>query len=275
MVGILEDLNVLEQLKKKEGFTSAESSLADYIIGNVDKVYRMSLQELAKNSYVSKPSVIRLYRKIGYKSYRDFSIALQLEKIRTDGSSVIESGDAFTGSKSMREFAEIIGLLSKQIIDNCIMAINNEELDDIIHVLDEANRIFVYASGDIETEVQSFNNRMSMMSVEPIMINDDADQQKLIASIQEDDVVIIVSSLADNETYDKTIEFIYETNALKILITTYEDPNKRFQPDYAFYTYPNGNEFIRNSVSISQMSLLLGMNIIQTCLLKLRSEKRG
>jgi DNA-binding MurR/RpiR family transcriptional regulator len=275
MVGILEDLNVLEQLKKKEGFTSAESSLADYIIGNVDKVYRMSLQELAKNSYVSKPSVIRLYRKIGCKSYRDFSIALQLEKIRTDGSSVIESGDAFTGSKSMREFAEIIGLLSKQIIDNCIMAINNEELDDIIHVLDEANRIFVYASGDIETEVRSFNNRMSMMSVEPIMINDDADQQKLIASIQEDDVVIIVSSLADNETYDKTIEFIYETNALKILITTYEDPNKRFQPDYAFYTYPNGNEFIRNSVSISQMSLLLGMNIIQTCLLKLRSEKRG
>ncbi|MBQ9425156.1 MAG: MurR/RpiR family transcriptional regulator [Erysipelotrichaceae bacterium] len=271
----MEDLNVLEQLKKKEGFTSAESSLADYIIGNVDKVYRMSLQELAKNSYVSKPSVIRLYRKIGCKSYRDFSIALQLEKIRTDGSSVIESGDAFTGSKSMREFAEIIGLLSKQIIDNCIMAINNEELDDIIHVLDEANRIFVYASGDIETEVRSFNNRMSMMSVEPIMINDDADQQKLIASIQEDDVVIIVSSLADNETYDKTIEFIYETNALKILITTYEDPNKRFQPDYAFYTYPNGNEFIRNSVSISQMSLLLGMNIIQTCLLKLRSEKRG
>lgn len=275
MVGVLEDLNVLEQLKKKEGFTSAESSLADYIIGNVDEVYRMSLQELAKNSYVSKPSVIRLYRKIGCKSYRDFSIALQLEKIRTDGSSVIESGDAFTGSKSMREFAEIIGLLSKQIIDNCIMAINNEELDDIIHVLDEANRIFVYASGDIETEVRSFNNRMSMMGVEPIMINDDADQQKLIASIQEDDVVIIVSSLADNETYDKTIEFIYETNALKILITTYEDPNKRFQPDYAFYTYPNGNEFIRNNVSISQMSLLLGMNIIQTCLLKLRSEKRG
>lgn len=275
MVGVLEDLNVLEQLKKKEGFTSAESSLADYIIGNVDEVYRMSLQELAKNSYVSKPSVIRLYRKIGCKSYRDFSIALQLEKIRTDGSSVIESGDAFTGSKSMREFAEIIGLLSKQIIDNCIMAINNEELDDIIHVLDEANRIFVYASGDIETEVRSFNNRMSMMGVEPIMINDDADQQKLIASIQEDDVVIIVFSLADNDAYDKTIEFIYETNALKILITTYEDPNKRFQPDYAFYTYPNGNEFIRNNVSISQMSLLLGMNIIQTCLLKLRSEKRG
>ena len=169
--------------------------------------------------------------------------------------------------------------LDDPLINDChalaLKLATHEELDDIIHVLDEANRIFVYASGDIETEVRSFNNRMSMMSVEPIMINDDADQQKLIASIQEDDVVIIVSSLADNETYDKTIEFIYETNALKILITTYEDPNKRFQPDYAFYTYPNGNEFIRNSVSISQMSLLLGMNIIQTCPLKLRSEKRG
>ena len=77
-------LNLIEKLRNKENFTSAESSLADYILNNIDDVYRMSLQDLAKASYVSKPSVIRLYRKVGCLNYQEFSIGLQLEKIRND-----------------------------------------------------------------------------------------------------------------------------------------------------------------------------------------------
>ena len=57
-------MNLIEKLIKKENFTSTESSLADYITNNIDSVYRMSLQDLAKASYVSKPSVIRLYRRL-------------------------------------------------------------------------------------------------------------------------------------------------------------------------------------------------------------------
>ena len=247
-------MNVIEQLKKKEGFTSAESSLANYIVNNLDEVYRMSLQDLAKASYVSKPSVIRLYRKIGCRSYRDFSIALQLEQITKGKNIEIDSTNAFIEKQSLGEFAEMVGQLSKQIIDNCIAAIKKDELEDIIRVLNDATRIFVYADGEIITEVRSFNNRMSKMGVEPIMINDVDDPQKMIASIREDDAVIIISSLAENDSFNKMIEFIYETDALKILVTTFEDPNKRFQ-------------------SISQMSLLLGMNIIQACLWKLRFEK--
>ncbi len=266
-------MNIIEKLKNKEGFTSAASSLADYIIENVNEVYRMSLQELAKASYVSKPSVIRLYRKIGCKSYRDFSIALQLEKISADNCQEYDNEEVFMPSMSLREFAEMISQLSKQIIDNCMSGIDNDELDDIVRVLYDAKRIFVYADGNIEPEVKGFNNRMSMTNYESIMINDADDPQKLIASISEDDVVVIVSSLADKDEYNKTIEFIYETNALKILITTQDDPNKRFEPDYVFYTYPNGNDFIRNNIYISQMSLLLGMNIIQACLLKYHNVK--
>lgn len=265
-------MNIIEKLKNKEGFTSAESSLADYVVENVNEVYRMSLQDLAKASYVSKPSVIRLYRKIGCKSYRDFSIALQLERIKDEVSAELDNEEVFLPSMPLREFAEMIGQLSKQIIDNCMMAIDNDELDDIVHALFDAKKIYVYADGDIKMEVKSFSNRMSMMDREPIMINDAKDPQKMISSIGENDVVVVVSSLADNSDYDKMIEFIYETSALKILITTQEDPNKRFEPDYAFYTYPNGNDFIRNNIYISQMSLLLGMNIIQACLLKYHSE---
>ena len=75
-------MNTIEKLKKKENFTGVEISLADYILKNIDHVQNMSLQELAAASYVSKPSAIRLYRKLGFKNYREFSVALQVEKIR-------------------------------------------------------------------------------------------------------------------------------------------------------------------------------------------------
>ena len=125
-------MNLIEKLQKKENFTSAESSLADYILNNIDNVYRMSLQDLAKASYVSKPSVIRLYRKVGCTNYREFSIGLQLEKIKTDDPGTIENSKVFMESKDLYEFVQKVGVLCKQIVDNCIHSIDEDsiEVDD-------------------------------------------------------------------------------------------------------------------------------------------------
>ncbi len=270
----MQDRNVIEKLIKKEGFTSAESSLADYIIHHIDDVYGMSLQDLAKASYVSKPSVIRLYRKIGCQSYREFSISLQLEKIKTDGSNAIENSGALIGSGSFGEYVRNIGMLSKQIVGNCVESIDKSGLEDIIRILNDANRIFAYADGDIITEVRSFNNRMKQIGIEATIINDSDDPDALVASITEEDAAVIISASGEREEEDeRIIRKIHGTSALKILVTTWDDPKRDYDADYSLYTYPNGNEFIRGNLFISQMSLLMGMNMIMACLYKVRMEK--
>ena len=265
-------MGVIEKLRKKEGFTSAESSLADYIIDHLDTVYYMSLQDLAKASYVSKPSVIRLYRKIGCSSYREFSVALQVERINRNGGSQIENGEAFSSTATINELAEKVGVLSKQVVDNCIKAIEEKGLDDIVHVINEADNVYLYADEEIELEVRSFNRRMYSIGMSPIMINDVKDPDLLIASFRDEDVVIVASSSMGSEENKRIRRLISDSPALKILITTQNDPECHFDSDYTFFTYPNGNDFVRNNIFVSQMSMLLGLNIIQISLDKIRSE---
>lgn len=261
------NMNLIEKLKNKDNFTSAESSLAEYILNNIDNVHRMSLQDLAKASYVSKPSVIRLYRKVGCTNYREFSIALQLEKIRMDNQTPIDSSRVFFEAKDNMDLAEKICITSKQIVDNCMASIERRSLDGIVDALYKAENIYLYVFGDIEDEVRTFINRMSKINKKPIMIDREGDCRSQIGSISENDAIMIVSC-GETGTDNDDLNCIEKNAAPKILITTMNDPHYTIEPDYTFYTYPKGNDFIRNNAFVSRMSILLGLNIIQSCLSK-------
>ena len=57
-------------------FTPAEKRLADYILSAQDCISRMSISELASACSVADATVSRFCRRLGYKSYPDFKIAI-------------------------------------------------------------------------------------------------------------------------------------------------------------------------------------------------------
>ena len=57
-------------------FTAAEKRLADYILSAQDCISRMSISELANACSVADATVSRFCRRLGYKSYPDFKIAI-------------------------------------------------------------------------------------------------------------------------------------------------------------------------------------------------------
>ncbi|MBR0385949.1 MAG: MurR/RpiR family transcriptional regulator [Erysipelotrichaceae bacterium] len=259
-------MSLIEKLENKEGFTVTEAALADFIIENIATVHEMTLQEFAEAAYVSKPSVIRLYRKLGFDSFRDFSVTLQLERIRAEDERMIESSRVFKEARSLHEYAEKIGTLSKQITDTCISSIDQENLNGIVYGIKNAERIFVYADKNIMNEASSFCSRLMSSNNNTVMLNRNG--RKLPSVLNGNDAVIIILSDTVTQMGSEVVKRIMNSAALKILITTRKDPEFTYKPDYWFYTYPNANEFIQNNLLISQMSLLTGMNLIYSCLNK-------
>ncbi|MCR4634517.1 MAG: hypothetical protein K5648_10365 [Erysipelotrichaceae bacterium] len=265
-------LNLIEKLQKKENFTSAESSLADYILNNIDDVYRMSLQDLAKASYVSKPSVIRLYRKVGCLNYREFSIGLQLEKIRNDDGT-IENSRVFLETEDLFEFLQKTGILCKQVIDNCISAIDQDVLNDIVTTLNEVDKIYLYSLDGMEDKLNFFLDRMNLVGKEPILIRNSEDPKLLIRSMNEKDAILLTSA-SERDKEDALLEEIFERPCPRILVSTADDSDLDLRTDYSFYRYPKGSDFIRNSKIVSQVSLLLGLNFLQASLLKVQFDQK-
>ena len=57
-------------------FTAAEKQLADYILSAQDCISRMSISELASACSVADATVSRFCRRLGYKGYPDFKLAI-------------------------------------------------------------------------------------------------------------------------------------------------------------------------------------------------------
>ena len=72
---------VLERLKAREGFTHQETAVADYILDQIESIQSMSSEELAKASYTSKATVVRLCKKVGMAGYQELKLQLVSEMV--------------------------------------------------------------------------------------------------------------------------------------------------------------------------------------------------
>ena len=54
----------------------SEKKVADYILANKIKIEKMGLEEIAENSKVSTPTVIRFTKALGYEGFKDFKTEL-------------------------------------------------------------------------------------------------------------------------------------------------------------------------------------------------------
>ena len=259
-------MGLIERLESKEGLTAAESALADYILENLDSVYRMSLQDLAKASYVSKPSVIRLYRKVGCSNYREFSIALQLERItgHNEGEGV-RYEDLLTGTESTGEVVGKLGEISKQIIDKCVTSVDMLKIDQITDALLSADKIYILSCGNDLQYPEAFADYVGKFRDRPIIIDPNEDPVRTDEMICEKDAVLIIIGNEKHES-DELLKRIADSDAVKILLTTDNDTKESYPADYFVYSFPEGNDTIRTHAYVSQLSITMGLNIIYTCL---------
>ena len=70
---------LLEKLQEHKNFTAHEKDVAEYILSHLDQISELSAGELAKASYTSKATVVRLSQKLGLNGFQDLKITLTAE----------------------------------------------------------------------------------------------------------------------------------------------------------------------------------------------------
>ena len=63
----------------KHTFTKSEHKIYDYILSHPDKVLYHSLTELSEYSKVAEATVLRFFRKLGFKGFQDFKFLFAQE----------------------------------------------------------------------------------------------------------------------------------------------------------------------------------------------------
>lgn len=231
---------------KKHLLTKNELKACDAILENILLVQKLSFTELSEKIGITKASILRFCKKVGFSGYNEF----RYECIRYVNSIDNVGDDEFNLSethitKVARMYSDVLNLMEK--------VISEEEIIKLVVYIKKARRI--RAVGIINSSLPCIQLRYAflMFGIE-IDVIDSLDQLMAIdLSIRSDDLTIIFSVSAKTECIQKAIEDSKSMGAKVAIVTMNVDSDYKEMAD-AFICLPSvsnlKNQSLLNSVPI-------------------------
>ncbi|NLC96202.1 MAG: MurR/RpiR family transcriptional regulator [Erysipelotrichaceae bacterium] len=139
---------LLDKFKNRDQFSSLDLAIIDYVLEHPKEVMDLTVGELAKVTYTSPSSVVRLCKKLGMKGYADFRIKLATE-INTFliNEERIEVDMPITPDVSIDEVAKTFLNLHYQALVNTFSNLNFDEINEAVELLYNADCIEIRGKG--------------------------------------------------------------------------------------------------------------------------------
>lgn len=162
--------------KHKTSLGATDMVIWKYIYNHRQQVRHMSIHELAKACSVSSTTVVRFAQKLGMDGFGEFKAVLKLE-----------DQPAFAGSGDV---LQDIGTFYQQSWEGIIKR-NFDAASRLIH---EANRVFAFASGYVQSNVVQELKRLFFY--DDVLIYEIGGKEEftsILRNLNKDDLVVIVS----------------------------------------------------------------------------------
>ena len=137
-------MSIMTQLEFALDFTHAEVEIAHYILNHGEDVLNLSIKELAKRTYTSPATIVRLCRKLGLEGYNDFKIKYSAELQYTlTKTKRIDVNFPFGPEDNYPQIAYKLGTMSREVIEDTIKLIDFDDLRHAIELMNQYDSIAV------------------------------------------------------------------------------------------------------------------------------------
>ncbi len=197
----------LEQLK--QSFTKSEQKIYHYIISHTEQVLYHSLTELAEACNVGEATVLRLFRKMGYKGFQEFKFALAMEM------------NANTGENEDDSYIFKVKRNMITAIENSYDVVDEEELQEALTILDGSSDIVIFGVGSSSMAALDMQNRLLRIGKNVQVFTDPHFQIMRTASMNKDTVVVAISLTGSTKDIVDSVAAARERAVKVISITNY------------------------------------------------------
>ncbi|HIX81557.1 MAG TPA: MurR/RpiR family transcriptional regulator [Candidatus Erysipelatoclostridium merdavium] len=187
-------MNIMEQFEQIEKFTKTELEIIDYIRDNSNALVYMSIGELAKETYSSNASIIRICKKLGYKGFRNFKMDYlrEMESLKYVNND-IDFSFSFNSDEPTWQIINSLSSMYKESIDLINGELDVDELEKIVNLLDRSNWVFVYASGDSRISAMGFTNKLIKIGKFFYIVTDNREEVAFSMGATENDVALFIA----------------------------------------------------------------------------------
>jgi DNA-binding MurR/RpiR family transcriptional regulator len=227
-------MNLLTKLKSLyPDITPTEQSIADYILSKPEEIYRISIQELARKTHVSLPSVHRFARKLGFNGFKDFKINL----IRDIGVSFHISPDGLEDG-SIERIAKIIFEKEINTLKETLANISYAELEKAVEAITGSRRLLFFAVSSSLSVAFDFYLKFMRAGLN-CFYNSDIYTQKIISTqCRKSDVAIGISFSGESPEVIDCLKNARGSGAKTICVTTFIESSIVRNADVKLLTAP-------------------------------------
>lgn len=201
--------------------SNSEFRIAHYLLKQSSDNSKISIQDIAEKCYVSKATVSRFCRSIGYEDFYELRLAMY------DMYLFSKTGKYKQYVKEDRYISLYFSQMEKMIADtqNSIRKEDLEALADLIHAYDQVGIIGVLQSGSTASNMQYNLQSAGKTVLAPDSIED---QKIFLDSAGNNTLVLLISASGRSLEYYQT----KTPNAYMCLITNTETDDPRYQKTF-------------------------------------------
>lgn len=189
-----------------------------FVNENKESCGQMSIDTLASHCNVSRTTITRFVKKIGFRGYSEFKVVLNWE------------------SKETIDLDEKAYDLSCNAIVKYVEDQRDKNYDDVCKLIYEAHQVFVYGTGDIQNAVAKQMKRMFLSAQEAVYdFGSITFDNAFYHLVQSNDVIFLISLSGDSEEVLQIAERL-KLNGVKIIsITEFRDNRLTQLADESLY----------------------------------------
>ena len=200
-------------------FTAAEKKLADYILSAQDCISRMSISQLASACSVADATVSRFCRRLGYKGYPDFKLAIA-------NASIHRLEDNPLSGEITRE--DTLETISQKLLNASAMAmvqtrevLNLDAVAEAAAVLRESTSVLCMGQGGSMLMAEEAAHLFTTAFPGFFAVPDSHMQVIAAANLTEKDIILFFSYSGSTKELMDVLQIARQRHIRTILITRY------------------------------------------------------
>lgn len=182
----------------------AQKNVGEFLMNEKERLADYSMQEIADAVFTSKPTLVRIAKKLGFHGWNDFMTAYQEElRYMAMHKSNVDVNQPFGKEESMLEIAGKIGAVNQESVQETLQLLDRNVLEQAVQLLEQARRICIYGISINYFMGELFQHKMILIgrSVEIIA---QAEQRFQAESMTREDCAILISYSGNDKRRNPT-----------------------------------------------------------------------
>ena len=198
--------------------TASERKAADYVLKNRDRSQYLSIGELAEESGVAEATVSRFCRRLGYKGYNAFKLAIANagapKPAAVPDKPIRDSDDPI-------ELARKLYAVESEAMLQTLSLLRPAEMDKAVAILRDARKVLCMGQGGSMILASEAAHLFSVYDGKFVPVSDSHMQIIASATLTDADAVLFFSYSGATKDMMETLSVVREQGAKTILITRF------------------------------------------------------